>query len=259
MTGEQLFGLRRAQNAFLTRKSARIMPGGQDLIPQIALLTHSSRKTTAGSTFIVSPDAKIARIMPGGQDMIPQIAHLTNSPRKTAAGSTFIVSPDAKIARIMSGGQDLIPQTALLTRKSARIMSGGQDSIPQNAHLTNSPRKTAAGSTFIVSPDAKIARIMPGGQDMIPQIALLTHSSRKTAAGSTFIVSPDAKTGPNHAWWARFDTAPGGHVKWPPTAAIFPYFRAQWYFQMTTRRDFPVKVRPVDTYFTRWTSVCYST
>ena len=32
-------------------------------------------------------------------------------------------------------------------------------------------------------------------------------------------------------------------------------FRAQWYFQMTTRRDFPVKVRPVDTYFTRWTSV----
>ena len=134
-------------------------------------------------------------------------------------------------------------------------MPGGQDLIPQTALLTNSPRKTAAGSTFIVSPDAKIARIMPGGQDMIPQTALLTHSSRETAAGSTFIVSPDAKTGPNHARWARFDTAPGGHVKWPPTAAIFPYFRAQWYFQMTTRRDFPVKVRPVDTYFTRWTSV----
>ena len=90
---------------------------------------------------------------------------------------------------------------------------------------------------------------------MIPQTALLTHSSRKTTAGSTFIVSPDAKTGPNHARWVGFDTAPGGHVKWPPTAAIFPYFRAQWYFQMTTRRDFPVKVRPVDTYFTRWTSV----
>ena len=146
-------------------------------------------------------------------------------------------------------------QNAFLTRKSARIMSGGQDLIPQTALLTNSPRKTAAGSTFIVSPDAKIARIMSGGQDSIPQNALLTNSPRKTAAGSTLIVSPDAKIRPNHARWARYDTAPGGHVKWPPTAAIFPYFRAQWYFQMTTRRDFPVKVRPVDTYFTRWTSV----
>ncbi len=85
-------------------------------------------------------------------------------------------------------------------------MPGGQDMIPQTAHLTNSPRKTAAGSTFIVSPDAKTARIMSGGQDLIPQNALLTHSSRKTAAGSTFIVSPDAKIGPNHARWVGFDT-----------------------------------------------------
>ena len=115
-------------------KIARIMSGGQDMIPQIAHLTNSPRKTAAGSIFIVSPDAKIARIMPGGQDMIPQTALLTHSSRETAAGSTFIVSPDAKIARIMSGGQDLIPQIAL---------------------LTHSPRETAAGSTFIVSPDAK--------------------------------------------------------------------------------------------------------
>ena len=79
--------------------------------------------------------------------------------------------------------------------------------IPQIALLTHSPRETAAGSIFIVSPDAKIARIMPGGQDMIPQTALLTHSSRETAAGSTFIVSPDAKIGPNHARWVGFDTA----------------------------------------------------
>ena len=75
-------------------------------------------------------------------------------------------------------------------------MSGGQDSIPQNAHLTNSPRKTAAGSTFIVSPDAK-------------------NSPRKTAAGSTFIVSPDAKIRPNHARWVGFDTA-----NCPPDAFI---------------------------------------
>ncbi len=94
-------------------------------------------------------------------------------------------------------------------------MSGGQDMIPQIAHLTNSPRKTAPGSTLIVSPDAKIARIMSGGQDMIPQIAHLTHSSRKTASGSTFIVSPDAKTGPNHARWVGFDTA-----NCPPDAFI---------------------------------------
>ena len=85
-------------------------------------------------------------------------------------------------------------------------MPGGQDMIPQIAHLTNSPRKTAAGSTSIVSPDAKIARIMSGGQDLIPQNALLTHSSRETAAGSTFIVSPDAKIRPNHGRWTRYDT-----------------------------------------------------
>ena len=48
---------------------------------------------------------------------------------------------------------------------------------------------------------------MPGGQDLIPQIAHLTHSPRETAAGSTFIVSPDAKTGPNHGRWVGFDTA----------------------------------------------------
>ena len=60
-------------------------------------------------------------------------------------------------------------------------MSGGQDSIPQNALLTNSPRKTAAGSTFIVSPDAKIR----------PKIR------------------------PNHVRWARFNTS-----ECPPDAFI---------------------------------------
>ena len=63
---------------------------------------------------------------------------------------------------------------------------------------------------------------MPGGQDLIPQTALLTNLSRETAAGSTFIVSLDAKIRPNHVRWARFNTSEcppdakirPNHVRW---------------------------------------------
>ena len=40
--------------------------------------------------------------------------------------------------------------------------------------------------------------------------------------------------------------APGGHVKWPPTAVIFPQKCGRWHFQNADEREKTAKARPVE-------------